>query len=403
MTQATDIAFTIRRANDTRLIASVSAAHFVSHFYMLVLPPLFVFVRADYGVSYTELGLALTVFNIASAVLQTPAGFLIDRIDARLALVVGLLLGALGYAIAALVDSYWMLIAMFALLGVGNTVFHPADYALLSHGVAAERMSQAYSVHTFAGMLGSAAAPVSVLLLHSLFGWRGAFFGAAVLGFVCALVLFMQRGAPHEHAAAKPHAPADAEATWKLLLSPPILVSLVFFMLLSIANGGLQNYSVVAFGALYGTPLVTANAALSVNLVLSAAGVLGGGWIAGRTTRHGLVAAFGLIFSALAIIVLGLVEPNALVLVAFMALAGLSSGLIMPSRDMLVRAVTPPGAFGKVFGFVTNGFNLAGIVAPLIFGALMDRGAPRAVFILIGACSLAAIVTVVSAPRRRVA
>ena len=142
MTQATDLTFAARRTSDMRLVAGVSTAHFVSHFYMLVLPPLFVFVKDDYGVSYTEVGLAITVFNLVSAVAQTPAGFLIDRINARFALIVGLLLGAAGFTVAGLVNSYWMLVAMFGVIGLGNTVYHPADYALLSRYVAPERISQ---------------------------------------------------------------------------------------------------------------------------------------------------------------------------------------------------------------------------------------------------------------------
>src|ERR1700710_2012270 len=189
MTEATHLTFSARRTDDARLVAGVSGAHFVSHFYMLVLPPLFAFVRADYAVSYTEIGLALTMFNAVSAVAQTPAGFLIDRINARYALIAGLVLGGIGLAIAAAVHSYWVLIAAFGLIGLGNTVYHPADYALLSRRVAPERMSQAYSVHTFAGMLGSAAAPSAVLLMHGLYGWRGAFLGAAALGFVVAFLL----------------------------------------------------------------------------------------------------------------------------------------------------------------------------------------------------------------------
>jgi MFS family permease len=171
-------------------------------------------------------------------------------------------------------------------------------------------------------------------------------------------------------------------------------------MLLSIANGGLQNFSVVALGALHGTPPLTANTALTGNLLLSATGVLIGGWIAGRTVRHGHIAACGLVMSALAVFLIVVVTPNAAILVALMSLAGFASGAIMPARDLLVRAVTPPGAFGKVFGFVTNGFNIAGILSPLIFGALMDYGAPRAVFVLVGICSLAAILTVVVAARK---
>jgi MFS family permease len=289
---------------------------------------------------------------------------------------------------------------MFALIGLGNTVYHPADYALLSHRIAAERVSQAYSVHTFSGMLGSAAAPVSVLLMQSLFGWRGAFFGAAILGFVVAVILFLQRDVAPAPKTGKAQAAAGALTTWHLLLSRPILISLLFFMLLSVANGGLQNYSVVALGALYGTTPIAANTALSANLMLSATGILVGGWIAGRTTRHGVVAAFGLAASALAVMLLGAIDPNAFLLLVLMSLAGLCSGMTMPSRDMLVRAVTPPGAFGKVFGFVTNGFNIAGIVSPLIFGALMDHGNPRGVFLLIGACSLLAVLTVATTRRK---
>ena len=194
MTEATNLTFAARRTDDARLVAGVSAAHFVSHFYMLVLPPLFAFVRADYAVTYTEIGLALTVFNAVSAVAQMPAGFLIDRINPRFALIAGLLFGAAGFAIAAAVNSYWVLIAAFGLVGLGNTVYHPADYSLLSRHVAPARMSHAYSMHTFAGMLGSAAAPGAVLLMHSMYGWRGAFLGAAALGIVAAFVLLFTPG-----------------------------------------------------------------------------------------------------------------------------------------------------------------------------------------------------------------
>ncbi len=294
MTEATDLTFAARRADDVRLVAGVSAAHFVSHFYMLVLPPLFAFVKADYGVSYTEIGLALTVFNAVSAVLQTPAGFLIDRINARLALVAGLVLGAIGFVVAAVVDSYWVLIAMFGVIGLGNTVYHPADYALLSRHVAPARMSQAYSVHTFAGMLGSAAAPGAVLLMHGMFGWRGAFLGAAVLGFVAALLLLFQPDAePHPTTAQapRPHrtdrlaAAADRADPDQLRVLPAAT---------PVGSFGLMNFSVVALGQLYGTSPVAANSALSGYLLLSALGVLIGGWIAGRITHHRLVAALGL-------------------------------------------------------------------------------------------------------------
>ena len=164
-------------------------------------------------------------------------------------------------------------------------------------------------------------------------------------------------------------------------MSAPILLNLVFFALLAMISGGLYNYSVVALGALYGTPVTTANAALSGNLLLSAIGVLMGGLLVGRTTRHGMVATIGLAAMALFTALIAEIDLGTLALIAVMSLVGLFSGIIMPSRDMIVREVTPPGSFGKVFGFVTTGFNIGGIVSPLIFGAIMDHGSPRLVFL----------------------
>jgi MFS family permease len=289
---------------------------------------------------------------------------------------------------------------MFALAGVGNTVYHPADYALLSHHIPSDRIGQAFSVHTFAGMLGSAVAPASLLMMQSLWGWRGAFIGTGLLGFAVAAVLLAVRDNPE---AKTTHAPRDADAPtaagWRLLLSPPILLNLVFFVLLAMMSGGTYNYSVVAFGALYGTPVTTANAALTGNLLLSAIGVLIGGVLVGRTRRHGLVATAGLAGIALFIALVAQFDLGSLALIAAMSAAGFCSGVIMPSRDMIVREVTPPGSFGKVFGFVTTGFNIGGIISPLIFGAIMDHGSPRLVFLLVAAFSLLAILTVVTRPK----
>ncbi|HET7847796.1 MAG TPA: MFS transporter [Pseudolabrys sp.] len=392
----------VSRAGDARVIGVISAAHFVAHYYTLLLAPLFVFVRADYGVSYTELGLALTAFNIVSATLQTPAGFLIDRLGPRLPLIGGLLLGASAFAVAGLVHSFLVFVAMFAVAGLGNTVYHPADYALLSHRIAPNRLSHAFSIHTFAGMLGSAVAPPTVLLMQNQWGWRGAFVGAAILGFAVAAVLALQPGnggSQHE-----PSTPGrqrdDKSAGWQLLLSPPIMLNLLFFLLLATVNSGVYNYSVAALNAAYGTPAAVANAGLTAFLLLSSLGVLAGGFIASRTTHHSLVAIGGVIITAAAVMLIANIDLGTILLVVVMAAGGFFSGAIMPSRDMIVREVTPPGSFGKVFGFVTTGFNLGGVISPLIFGAIMDHGNPRMVFVVIAAFCLLAIATVLSRPKR---
>jgi MFS family permease len=309
------------------------------------------------------------------------------------------MVGAVGLAVAAAVDSYWVLVAMFGLMGIGNTVYHPADYALLSRHVSPERMSQAYSVHTFAGLLGSAAAPVGMLFAHSLFGWRGAFLSAASLGVLIAALLLLQRDTA-ERAAAKLRAGAAADPGWRLLLTAPILINFLYFTLIAFGNYGLMNFAVVALGALHGTPAATANAALSGNLLMAAIGVLIGGLIATRYSRHGVVVSLGLLSAGACTLMIGAFDAGALLLIVLMSLTGMFFGVVMPSRDMIVRAVTPPGSFGKVFGFVTNGFNIGGILSPILFGALMDHGEPQLVFWVIAASTVACVLTIAALPRR---
>jgi MFS family permease len=394
MTQATHTLHP-RTSAETRLVTSISAAHFVSHYYILVLPPLFDFVRAEYGASYTELGLALVAFNVVTAAGQTPAGILVDRFGARALLIAGLFCGGLAFMVAGLVHSFWLLIAMFALAGVGNSVYHPADYALLSHHIPSERVAKAFSIHTFAGMLGSAVAPVSLLFMQSLWGWRGAFIGAGVIGFIVAALLTVQREEPPVVHPSKAAASTTGPTGWKLLLSTPILMNLLFFVLLALTNGGLQNYSVVALGALYGTPATVANTALTGYLALSAIGVLVGGYLATRTGRHGMVAIVCSLAVAVVVAPIAATDLGGVLVIVAMSLAGLFNGAFMPSRDMLVRSVTPPGLFGTVFGFVTTGFNIGGMIAPLVFGFAMDHGSPQSVFLLVSVFSVVTVLTVV--------
>jgi len=393
MAQAAEL-LTPARASETKLVAGVCFAHLVSHYYMLMLAPLFAFIRADFGVTYTELSLALTTFNVVSAVSQTPVGFFIDRTGARINLIGGLLLGSAAIAIAGAVESFWVFIAMFAVLGLANTVYHPADYTLLSERVSPRRMTQVFSFHTCSGMIGSAIAPVSLLFMQSAVGWRGAFLCSALLGVVAALVLAVQGEPPVVHPAHPSKPRGEEPASWQLLLSPPILLNLLFFVVLSMVGGGLNQYLVVGLGALYGTPPALANTALTGLLAMSAIGVLLGGALAGRTARHNLVACAGLVVTGSASALIALVDPGALLLVLIASLSGFASGMTMPSRDMIVRSVTPQGSFGKVFGFVTTGFHIGGMVAPLIFAQFLDHGYPRGVFLYVAACALVAIATV---------
>jgi len=387
---------------DAKVIGLISAAHFVSHYYILLLPPIFALIKADLGVSYTELALALTAFNVVSATLQTPAGFLIDRLGPRTLLTGGLLLGSGAVAVAALFPGYWMLVGAFAVLGLANTVYHPADYTILSNAVAGSRVGRAFSIHTFSGYLGSGVAPLTMPLCAIAWGWRGALLSAAVLGVGVAVLLLVQGRVLSERVAAAPAPakPSDAPLRegWRLLFSAPILRNLLFFTLLALSNGGLQNFSVVALGELHGTPAGTASVALSGFLLLSALGVLLGGFVADRTTRHERVAAACFIGTGAMVLLVGWVDLGAVLLVLAMSLGGLLNGIIQPSRDMMVRAVTPPGSFGKVFGFVSTGFNIGGTVSPLLFAWLLDHGEPRLIFLVMAGFILLSLVTVLTRP-----
>jgi MFS transporter, FSR family, fosmidomycin resistance protein len=392
------------RTAESRLIAAVCAAHMMSHYYMLMLAPLFVFIRADFNVSYTELALALTVFNVVSGVFQTPVGFLVDRIGARSVLIAGLALSSMAYAIAGALGSYWTFIGAYALAGLGNTVFHPSDYSLLSRHTPPERLSHAFSFHTFAGMVGSAIAPVTLLYMQSQFGWRGAYIGASIFGLVVLALLIAQPEPALEikHAAksAKSRA-AVTDVGWRLLLSAPILLNLAYFTLTSIMSGGLNTYLVVALGALHGTAPAVANMALTSLLTMNALGVLAGGVLAGRTSHHAVVAASGLAIGGTVTATIGWFALPPVGLILLMGFSGLCVGMTYPSRDMLVRAVTPPNAYGRVFGFVSMGFNIGASIAPIVYGALMDHGQPLAVFMLSAAVCIICISTVTFGFSRR--
>ena len=396
---ATEAGTDRQKAREFRVIALIAIAHFVSHVHIMLLPPIFGEVREAFGVSYIQIGLALTAFNVVSALLQTPAGFLVDRIGPRVMLTGGLLLGAVAIAAAALLPGYWFFVIAYGFLGLANTVYHPADYSILSATVAPKRIGKAFSIHTFAGYLGSGVTPAIVLACAAIWGWRGAFLFAACLSFATALLLIVA-GSIMPRVAHKPGDSAKggggAKVGLDLLLSGPVLRNLLFFFCLAMANSGIQTFTVVGMGAIHGTPFSVANVALSGFLLLSAGGVLLGGIIADRTPHHERVAAIGFACTSTMAILMAWVNMPAAVLIGVMSLGGLLNGIIQPSRDMMVRAVTPPGSFGKVFGFVSTGFNLGGMISPLLFGWLMDRGDPRAIFMIVTGFILLALVTAIT-------
>ena len=360
-----------------RTLLAISTAHWVSHFHLLVLPMLFPFLKEQLGVGYIELGLALTVFAVVSGLTQAPMGYLADRIGARKILLMGLTLGGFALIMLGIHLSYSWLIASAALLGLANSVYHPADYAILSAHMDEARMGRAFSIHTFAGFFGGAVAPAIVAALVATTGGYGALIVAGAVGPFVALLL-LAVGIPDASAADRT---TDGVETPKLnIVTPAIIVLTAFFMLLSLSNAGIGNFGVVALMSGYGSSFSAANIALTAYLGLSAIGVLAGGFLADHTRRHGQVAAVCFALNAAIVSVIATVTLPPVPLTVAMAMAGFLGGVIAPSRDMLVRNAAPPGAAGRAFGIVSTGFNIGGIISPLLFGWIMDQAMPHWVF-----------------------
>ncbi|MGC2776469.1 MAG: MFS transporter [Bradyrhizobium sp.] len=369
----------VRAASSLRTLALISLAHWVSHLHMLVLPMLFPYLKDKLGVGYVELGFPLTVFAVVSALTQAPVGYLVDRAGARRILLLGLTVGGLSLAMLGLHLSYASLVVSAVLLGLANAVYHPSDYALLAAHMEESRMGRAFGVHTFAGYLGGAVAPAVMAALVTTVGGSGALITAGLVGPVAALLLLVgnvPEVPKHQH-----HVRADgSKVKQPNLLTPMLMLLTVFFMLLSLSNAGIASFGVVAFMNGYGISFSTANIALTAFLGAGAVGVLAGGHLADRIHHHNLVAAVAYAINAVLVLVITFINLPAVLLIAIMLTAGFMSGVIAPSRDMLVRNAAPPGAAGRAFGIVSTGFNFAGVVSPLLFGWIMDMNAPRWVF-----------------------
>jgi MFS family permease len=359
---------------EKRLLTAVCAAHALSHMHMLVFPPLYPLLRTELGASFLELGLVVTTFSVVSALTQAPVGFLVDRVGPRRVLTAGLVVGGLAFTSFAIFGTYFWMIVAGAIAGLANAVYHPSDYALLNGGIGGPRMGRAFSLHTFFGYAGGAAAPATFLALAATFGVRGAVLCAGVLAFVAAIFVWVAcpRDVKVAHRAAAGPKPR--------LLNRRIVGLTGFFILIALSIGGTNGFAVASLVAGHGLSLAMASAGLTAFLVGSAAGTLLGGGLADRTNRHGLVAGFGFGGSALCTLAVAALPLPAVVIVLLLGASGVLSGLCMPSRDMMVRAAAPPGQAGAAFGIVSTGFNIGGMVAPPLFGTLMDAGHPQAVF-----------------------
>ncbi|KKW68374.1 MFS transporter [Lampropedia cohaerens] len=378
---------------DVQVIGIVGLVHASSHFTQLVLPPLFPLLQPYFGVSYAALGAVLTVFFIASCLMQALSGFIVDRWGPRPVLYAGLACMALGILAFAAATSYGVLLAAAVLAGVGNGVFHPVDFTLLNRKVSSSRLGHAYSVHGITGSLGWALAPVLVVPLAQLAGWRVALLAAAA---VVAVVLLMaltahrlldSQALPVGRMGAKPAAqvrpvmPSPATSPLGFLALPAVWICMLFFFLYAMVLSVVQTFAGPAAAHLHAMPLAWVALCVTVYMVANAVGMLVGGFLVQRALRAERIVAGGFVVAAVFAAVVALAPVPTLLVPAVFGLMGFVTGLAGPSRDMLVKQSTPVQASGRVYGVVYSGLDIGQASAPLLFGWLMDHGHPQAVWV----------------------
>jgi predicted MFS family arabinose efflux permease len=393
---------------DWSIILLVAAAHGCSHFYQLVLPPLIPLLQAEFGMSYTEFGVLMAVYYGVSGALQAPAGFVVDRIGATKVLVTGILLAAGSVVLIGLTGSYWLLFPLVVLAGVGNSVFHPSDYTILSASVSERNLSHGYGAHTIGGNLGWAISFFAIFAIAGALGWRMTLIASGLVGLLVASLIVWQhhRFRDHRRPAADGHAVTTRRRLRRsaaVLFDRSILICLIYFTLLSSAMTGVQTFLPSTLFNLHGTPIEAGNHAVTAFLLGGPFGVVLGAMLANRRFRPDLVVCFGLAIAAGLVLLVSGVALSGVLLALVMAAAGFHLGITTPSRDMMVRAAAPAGATGRVFGFVYSGLDIGGAIAPVIVGVLLDHGGAEASLWLTVGLLLLAMLAIVAGRRSRAA
>jgi len=382
---------------DARVIGLVGVAHGLSHFFQLALPPLFPLLRIEFDVPWALLGALVGVYYAASGIVQFVAGFWVDRFGARPVLLGGMALVASATVLAAFAPSIAWLFPIVVIMGAGNGVFHPADFAILNANVAPRRLGHAYSTHGIFGNLGYAIAPIASFGLASLFGWREALALMGLVGIVVIGVLVTQRGYLTSQRADDGKRQTILGSVG-LFRQAAILACFAYFVVQTTASIGLQTFAPSALNAGFGITLALANSAITAYLLGGTAGIFVGGFLAARTDRHDRVASAGLLAGAILAALIATSPPLPLLLPTFAAV-GFALGATGPSRDLIVRSATPKGASGRVYGFVYSGLDVGSMLGPVWFGLMLDHGMAPQMFIVVAVLLLVAIMTVVQVRR----
>jgi len=386
-----------RFGRDARVNALIGCGHFLSHYYQLCLPPMFIVWQQDFGVSYAELGLAMALMSGTTAIVQAPVGFLVDRYGARRFLIAGTSVMTLSIAGMGLATAYWQIALLAMLSGLGNSVIHPADYAILTGSVDSARIGRSFSLHTFVGHVGFAAAPPVTAALILLIGWRNTLLLVGLIGVPVVLSIIWQSRILVDHRGARQKHKTSLRADARFLFSRSILSFFAFFMVSSMAGAGIQSWLITVLHRTHGLTLEAASSALTGYMIGTMSGVLVGGWVADRTDRHlGFVVVLTTVSACLFLFVDLAALPQLMTILLLFA-SGLMIGASRTPRDVMVKDSAPPGQIGKVFGFISAGLSLGGAIMPVPYGMLIDAGRPELVLVLVSGLWLTSLLFVGSA------
>ncbi|HKS88204.1 MAG TPA: MFS transporter [Stellaceae bacterium] len=369
--------------HDARVNALIGCGHFLSHYYQLCLPPLFIVWQQAFHVSYAELGLAMALMSGTTALVQAPIGFLVDRYGARRFLIAGTLLMTLSIAAMGLATAYWQIALLAMVSGLGNSVIHPADYAILSGSVDRGRIGRSFALHTFVGHVGFASAPPVTAVLMLAIGWRSTLLLVGLLGLPVVLAIVWQSRILVEQKREAHASAAGFVADARRLFSRSILLFFAFFTVSSMAGAGIQSWLITVLHRTHGLDLGSASTALTGYMIGMMSGVLVGGWVADRTERHlGFVVVLTIVGSVLLLWV-DAMAMREFATIAVLFVGGLAIGASRTPRDVMVKDAAPPGQIGKVFGFVSAGLSLGGAIMPVPYGLMIDAGRPDLVLVLV--------------------
>ncbi|VXB94227.1 MFS transporter [Massilia sp. 9I] len=379
---------------DARVIGLVGLAHGTSHFYHLILAALIPWLKPAFGLSYTELGLLMTVFFVVSGVGQALAGFVVDRFGARTVLFSGIAMLGVSALVLSGAGSYGGLVLGALLAGVGNAVFHPADYTLLNQRVSRERLAHGFSVHGISGNIGWAASPIFLTTIAAAHGWRTALLCAAALPVAVLALLALNRHVLYPDPPLRQAAGAQGN-TLAFLKLRAVWLCFGFFLLTAVALGAIQSFATISLESLYGISHALATSSYTAYMLASALGMVAGGFLGAGSKHHDRTVALAFSAAALLALVLAAGAGPSWMALPLMGLIGLCSGVAGPSRDLMIRAAAPQGATGRVYGVVYSGLDSGLAIGPLLFGLVMDAGRPGWVFAGVALFQALAIATAV--------